>query len=195
MKALLIGLCLMVLMFAGCRAGGNSLWPGNWGSPTTGYTDGAGSGASTTVKVDWLFSLFMLGAVAGLIAGFGGIRFGWIVCMGNVGGIVLSLMVAEYGRYLALGGAVAAACVVVAMLWRNRQFQFQSVKSVQQLKDKLPEMKDAINETFWNNQNGVTEKLVGRVKSVLKKKDGKSVRKAKDRIRKQGQKNAKRVTA
>jgi len=182
MRNALIGLCLLILMFCGCKMA-NPSQPG----PNTGYNNSAGAGSSTTVKVDWLFSLFMVGAVVGIIAGFGGFKFGWVVALGNVGGIVLSLMVAEFGRWLALGGCIAAICVVVAMLIRNRQFQFQSVQAVQELKMKLPELKDQINETFWKNQNRVTENLVGSIKSVLKKKEekqaGRKRKKEKERSR------------
>jgi uncharacterized membrane protein len=135
------------------------------------------SSAATTLKINWLFSLFMIAAVLGMVAGLHGMKSGWLIAAGNIGGIVLSLAVAEFGRWLAIGGIIAGVLVVAAMILRNRQFLFQSVKSVEKLKEALPDAKGVINDTFFLEQNRTTEKMVQFVKSKLDRRSSKDKQK------------------
>jgi hypothetical protein len=127
------------------------------------------SSAASTLKVNWLFSLFMIAAVLGFIAGLNGMKSGWMIAIGNIGGIVLSLAVSEFGRWLAIGGIIAGVLVVAAMIIRNRQFQFQSVKSVEKLKEALPDQWDKINDVCFLEQNKNTEGIVRAMKLKLQK--------------------------
>jgi len=153
--------------------------------------DAVPASAATTLKVNWLFSIFMIAAVLGITAGLAGMRIGWFIAAGNAGGIVLSLAVAEYGRWLALGGIIAAVLAVAAMLLKNRQFQLHSVKSVEKLKEELPYLKGKINDVFFQGQNRTTEKMIHPIKAKLKKKaakdEAKVVKKRKKAARKTGE--------
>ena len=149
-------------------------------------TSGAQIYANTVVKTDYLFAVFMVAAVGGMIAGMAGLKMGWIVAAGNIGGIVLYLTVARYGQWLALGGLVAAAAVVVAMLLRNRRFQLQHVGAIEELKEKLPDdLRGILSTTLFKNQDRTTEGLVSSMRSVLDRKKEKEARRVVRQLKKQ----------
>ena len=184
-QALLILIFGLILTVAGCN-----LFQAHTSSAGVGgslVTSGAQIYANTVVKTDYLFAVFMVvAAVGGMIAGMAGLKMGWIVAAGNIGGIVLYLTVARYGQWLALGGLLAAAAVVVAMLLRNRRFQLQHVGAIEELKEKLPDnLRDIMSTTLFKNQDRTTEALVSSMRSILDQKKEKEARRAVRQLKKQ----------
>lgn len=132
-----------------------------------------GSGSAvlnhTIVKYDKMFGLFLLAVVGGVIAGMGGLKFGWVVAAGNMVGIGLYLTIARYSGWIAFGGLISGLVILLALVFRDRKFAFQNVKAIQTLKSRFPEMKEEINKILFVHQDSSSEKVVQQVKQKLRK--------------------------
>jgi hypothetical protein len=181
MKYVFLISLLSIMLCTGCQVC-RSLWADS-GPNVDPPSSGSEVMVQTIVKYDKMFGFFLLAVVGGVIAGMGGLKFGWIVAAGNLVGIGMYLTIARYSQWIAVGGLISGILILVAFVVRDKRFAFQNVKAIQDLKSKFPDLKDEINKIMFVHQDTSTEKVVKETKKKIEKQELKENLQYREKVR------------
>ncbi len=124
---------------------------------------------NTIKSTDWLFSLLLMGSVAGVFAGLNGMKSGWMAVVACISGLFLKAALTSTWVYWFCGLLFVGSMTlgIVSIMWKNRGLT-DLIIGGNYLKQHVD--KSVASTIFQTSQSKDTVALVNNIKAKLKTK-------------------------